>query len=107
MASPYESSFYNVTTVGDLPADTPRVFRAAGATVVLRRTADEVTAIDGSCLADEREMSAEMRVRRILDCVASGSGSSSREWADLHSRAGLAVRIEDGRVWVCLEGCRS
>ena len=88
MSSPYESSFYNVTTLGDLPADKPRVFRAAGATVVLRRDGERVTAIDGSGLADGREM-------------------STREWDDLHSRAGLAVRVEGDQVWVCLDGCKA
>jgi nitrite reductase/ring-hydroxylating ferredoxin subunit len=105
MASPWESSFYKVATVADLPVDQPRVFRAAGATVVIRRSADRVLAIDGSCLTEAGEMSADTRLKRVLECVAVGSGSSSTEWDELHGRAGLAVRVEDGEVWVCIDGC--
>jgi nitrite reductase/ring-hydroxylating ferredoxin subunit len=106
MASPYDSSFYRVAAVGDLPVDKPRVYRAAGTTVVLRRHGDAVTAIDGSCLAEGVESSADARVKRVLECVASGTGSSSAEWDGLHARAGLAVRVENGDVWVCIDGCR-
>ncbi|HEU4520955.1 MAG TPA: hypothetical protein VFT12_03065 [Thermoanaerobaculia bacterium] len=106
MSSPYESSFRKVASVEEVPAGTPRVFRAAGATVVIRRDGQTWTAIDGSCLTDAAETSSEDRLRKILTCVAAGTGSTTAEWEQLHARAGLPVRVDDGAIWVCVEGCR-
>ena len=69
MTSSYEDSFHKIAAVNDLPMDEPKAFRAAGATVVLRRTADQVLAEDSQ------------------------------------TRTPLAVRVENGEVWVCLEAC--
>lgn len=85
MTSSYEDSFHKITSVADLPIGIPRAFRAAGATVVIRRTEDKVLAIDGSAVPEERAL--------------------SMQWDELHARAGLAVRVENGEVWVCIEGC--
>lgn len=106
MSSPYDASFRKVATVEEVPSGRPQVFRAAGATVVVRREGEHYSAIDGSCIAEAPEVSSEERVRRIMKCVADGTGSSSVEWEQLHARAGLPVRVEDGAVWVCVEGCR-
>ena len=106
MSSSFDASFYKIAAVADLPAGEPQVFRAAGATVVVRRTGDEVSAIDGSCLAEDRQMSPEQRLKRIFDCISAGTGNNSKEWEHLHSRAGLPVRVEDGSVWVCIDACR-
>ena len=105
MTSSYEGSYYKVATLADLPVEKPRVFRAAGTTVVLRRSDGAVTAIDGSCLQDAPNLSAEERVRRIVDCVADGAGASSKEWTQLLAIAALPVRVESDEVWVCLESC--
>lgn len=106
MSSPYDASFRKVAATEELPAGRPRVFRAAGATVVLRRDGEDYSAIDGSCISDAPDLSADDKLRRIMKCVADGTGSSPAEWQQLHDRAGLPVRVEDGAVWVCLEGCR-
>jgi nitrite reductase/ring-hydroxylating ferredoxin subunit len=103
--SSYEGNYYKVGTLADLPMDRPRVFRAAGATVILRRAQGGVTAIDGSCLQDAAHFSSEERLRRIIECVADGAGSTSREWDGLLAIAGLPVRIENDEVWVCIESC--
>lgn len=86
MTSSYEDSFHKITSIAELPIGIPRVFRAAGATVVIRRTEDQVLAIDGSAVPQGREL--------------------STQWDDLHARSGLAVRVENGDVWVCIEDCR-
>jgi hypothetical protein len=106
MSSSYESSYRKIARVDEL-GDKPRVYRAAGATLVMKRDGSDVSAIDGSCLADSSSASEDVRVKRIMDCVAAGVGSSSSEWTELHARAGLPVRLEDGDVWVCVEGCRT
>lgn len=85
MTSSYEDSFHKITSIAELPIGIPRVFRAAGATVVIRRTEDQVLAIDGSAVPQGREL--------------------STQWDDLHARSGLAVRVENGDVWVCIEAC--
>jgi len=85
MKSSYEDSFHKITSIAELPIGIPRAFRAAGATVVIRRTEDQVLAIDGSAVLQEREL--------------------STKWDELHARSGLAVRVENGDVWVCIEGC--
>ena len=74
--SSYDANFRKVVSLSELPMNEARVFRAAGATIVLRRTANEVTATGGSDAAD----------------AAAG--------------ASLPVRVENGEVWVCVEACR-
>jgi hypothetical protein len=106
MNSSYESSYRRIARLDEL-GDKPRVYRAAGATLVMRRNGSDVSAIDGSCLADTASQSEDVRVKGIMECVAAGAGSSSAEWNELHERAGLPVRLEDGEVWVCVEGCRT
>ncbi|HET7705180.1 MAG TPA: hypothetical protein VFM36_03775 [Thermoanaerobaculia bacterium] len=106
MSSSYESNYRKIARADEL-GDKPRVYRAAGATLVMRRNGSDVSAIDGSCLADTSSASEDVRVKRIMECVAAGVGSSSSEWSELHARAGLPVRLEDGDVWVCVEGCRT
>lgn len=106
MNSSYEANYRKITRVDEL-GDKPRVYRAAGATLVMRRTGSDVSAIDGSCLADTSSASEDVRVKSIMECVAAGAGGSSSEWSELHARAGLPVRLEDGDVWVCVEGCRT
>jgi len=85
MKSSYEASFHKITSIAELPIGVPRVFRAAGATVVIRRMEDQVLALEGSTVAQEREL--------------------STKWDELHARSALAVRVENGDVWVCIEGC--
>lgn len=85
MTSSYEDSFHKITSIAELPIGIPRMFRAAGATVVIRRTEDQVLAIDGSAVSHDREL--------------------STQWDELHARSGLPVRIENGDVWVCIEAC--
>lgn len=106
MNSSYESNYRKIARVDEL-GDRPRVYRAAGATLVMRREGSDVSALDGSCLADTSSASEEVQVKRIMECVAAGVGSSTSEWSELHARAGLPVRLEDGDVWVCVEGCRT
>lgn len=106
MNSSWESNYRKIARVDEL-GDEPRVYRAAGATLVMRRNGSDVSAIDGSCLADTSSASEDVQVKRIMECVAAGVGGSSSEWNELHARAGLPVRLEDGDVWVCVEGCRT
>ena len=106
MAESYEQSFRKITPVGDLPEGEPKIYRAAGATVVLLRHGNTVEAIDGSCVADDKDLPAPLRLTRILECVAAGQGKSTTEWRSLMQRGALAARIEDGWAWVCLDGCR-
>ena len=80
MTSSYEDSFHKITSIAELPIGIPRVFRAAGVTVVIRRTEDKVLAIDGSAMPHGREL--------------------STQWEELHARSGLAVEWKRG-VWVC------
>ena len=80
--TPYEASFHKIVALSAVPDREPATFRAAGSTVVISRDGDSVTAIDGS----------------FFDGAA--------DWQQLHARAALRVRIEDGDVWVCLEDCR-
>ena len=56
MADPYESNFHKIASADALPAGKPVIYRAAGATLVLRKDGDHVEAIDGSCLADDTSM---------------------------------------------------
>lgn len=104
--SSYDSNYRKIAALEELPPGKPTVFRAAGTTLVMRRDASDVTAIDGSCLAETTDITSDERLRRILDCVASGTGSDTAEWASLHARAGLPVRVEQGEIWVCVEACR-
>lgn len=106
MADPYESNFHKITNADALPAGKPVIYRAAGATLVLRKDGDRVEAIDGSCLSDDTPMSPQLRLARIQECVAAGAGSESTEWSDLVRRAGLPVKVSDGVVWVCIDACR-
>lgn len=106
MTQSYEQSFRKIAPVEDLPDGKAKVFRAAGATVVLLRDGKKLEAIDGSCVADDTgEMSAAMRLTHILECVASGLNESGADWKSLVAKGGLAARIEDGWAWVCLDGC--
>jgi nitrite reductase/ring-hydroxylating ferredoxin subunit len=104
--SSYDSNYRKIAALDELQPGKPRVFRAAGATLVMRRTDHDVSAIDGSCLAEVPDISSDERLRRVLDCVESGTGSTSAEWEELHARAGLPVRVEAGEIWVCVEACR-
>ncbi len=91
--------------MAELEEGVPRVFRSAGAMIVLRRSGDTVEAVDGSCFADDRAIPSEGRLQRILDCIAAGRASSSTDWNDIVSQAGRSVRIVDDAIWVCLEQC--
>lgn|GEM_PF-3198683 len=106
MSEPWESRYTRMVAVDDLPLGRPSVFRAGGATVVLRRDEHGVQAIDGSCLGDEGELSREQRVQKIFECVASGSAGTSLDGSVLVEKAGLPVRIDEGAVWVCIDACR-
>lgn len=107
MTSAYEANYHKIANLTDLQPGQPRVFRAAGATVLLKLGDDgKVTAIDGSCLADDRDLSQEMRIRKILECVAQGAGSTSTDWLYLQNEIGLPVKVESGEVWVCVDACR-
>ena len=107
MTTAWEKNFRKITTLEDLPAGRPKVYRSGGATLVLRSDGERVGAIDGSCLAEDPNWSSDEKHRRILDCVASGVASASSEWNELIGRAALVVRIEDGVVWVCLDDCEA
>ena len=104
MAQSYEDSFRKIAPVTDLPDGKPKIYRAAGATVVLLRRGNALEAIDGSCVSDDRNMPEQLRLTRILDCVGAALNESS-EWRSLVEKGGLAARIEDGWAWVCLDGC--
>jgi hypothetical protein len=105
MSSSYEKHYRKLARLDEL-GDEPRVFRSGGATFVIRRLGPDVSAIDGSCLEDSSLVPEDVQVKRILERIDAGAGSSSAEWSELHSRAGLPVRVEDGEVWVCVENCR-
>lgn len=120
MSKSYEQSFRKIAPVEDLPDGKPKIFRAAGATIVLLRHGDAIEAIDGSCVSDDTDMPEQRRLARILDCVAAAvAGGPSRasegkaglpvvpeSWQSLVTKAGLAARVEDGWAWVCLDGCK-
>ena len=69
MSSSYESNFRMVTTLAELPLEEPRLFRAAGASIVLRRTKVGVTALDGSCLPEEKSLQVRVENGEIWVCV--------------------------------------
>jgi hypothetical protein len=46
MSSSYESTYYRIAAIDELKIGQPRVYRAAGADVVLYRNPEGVTAID-------------------------------------------------------------
>jgi len=106
MTTSYDSSYRKMVPLDDLAAGSPRVFQSGGAVVVLLRSGSAVEAIDGSCLEQDQHLSPEQRLRSITNCVASRLSPESREWPDLVRAAGLATRVEDGWVWVCLDGCK-
>ena len=106
MTQSYDSNFYKVTTLAELVEGKPSLFRAAGATVVLRRNGDSVEAIDGSCLIESGDMPHDDKIARILECVAEGSGST-QDWNELVTHASLPVKVEEGAVWVCVDACSS
>jgi len=83
MTQSREESFPRIAPVDDLPDGKPKIFRAAGATVVLLRNGQSVEAIDGSCVSDDADMNAAMRLTRILDCVAAGLGRQDGDWKSL------------------------
>ena len=105
MSTSYEKHYRKIARIDEL-GEEPRVFRSGGATFVIRRLDSDVSAIDGSCLADASLVPEDIQVKRILERVNEGAVSSSAEWSELHGRAGLPVRVEDGEVWVCVENCR-
>ena len=105
MSSSYEKHYRKIARIDEL-SDEPRVFRSGGASFVIRRLGSDVSAIDGSCLADASLVPEDVQVKRILERINAGVGSSSADWSELHTRAGLPVRVEDGEVWVCVENCR-
>ena len=105
MSQSYEQSFRKISPIDDLPDGQPKVYRAAGATVVLLRRGQSVEAIDGSCVSEDAGVPAQVRLTRILDCVAAGLGEGATDWQSLVEKGGLAARIEDGWAWVCLDGC--
>ncbi len=105
MASPYENSFHKIVRADDLALDRLQVYRAAGTTVVLRRVAEGITAIDGSSFIDEGALDSRARLQQIIDGVGGHDGSS--DWSALVMRSGLPVKVDDGDVWVCIEGCES
>ena len=120
MSKSYEQSFRKIAPVEDLPDGKPKVFRAAGATIVLLRRGNALEAIDGSCVSDDTDMPEQRRIARILDCVSAavvdgrsgapdgqaGSPVRQESWQSLVTKAGLAARVEDGWAWVCLDGCK-
>ena len=69
MSSSWEASYRKLAALDEVPPGVERKFRAAGATVILKRDGDGVTAIDAN------------------------------------SKNALAVRIENGMIWVCVEAC--
>jgi hypothetical protein len=105
MSDPYAANYHKITTEAELQPGRPVIFRAAGATLVLRRGESGVEAIDGSCLSDDGSLTPQARIDRIQECVAAGVGSQSKEWSELVRRAGLPVRVSDGVVWVCIDAC--
>ncbi len=105
MASPYENSFHKIVRADDLTIDRLQVFRAAGTTIVLRRVADGITAIDGSALVDRGDLEPRVRLEKIIE--SAGGHDNASEWVTLVERAGLPVKVEDGDVWVCIEGCET
>lgn len=105
MPNSYEQSFRKITPVEDLPDGQAKIYRAAGSTVVLLRRGNTLEAIDGSCVADDTDMTEQQRLTRILDCVAAGLNERDSNWPSLVQKGGLAARIEDGWAWVCLDGC--
>lgn len=104
MSSPYENSFHKIVRADDLALDRLQVYRAAGTTVVLRRVADGITAIDGSSFVDHGEPDPHARLQQMIE---SAGGHESGDWSTLVAQSGLAVKVEDGDVWVCIEGCES
>lgn len=106
MTASYDSSYRKMVLLEELAAGTPRVFQSGGAVVVLLRKGSSVEAIDGSCMEQDQQMSREQRLRSITACVAERLPPQSRAWPDLVKAAGLATRIEDGWVWVCVDGCK-
>lgn len=106
MTTSYESSYRKMVLLDDLSDGAPRVFQTGGVVVVLLRHGPAVEAIDGSCLEQDQQISREQRLRSITSCVAERLPPESREWPDLVRAAGLATRVEDGWVWVCVDGCK-
>lgn len=107
MPNSYEQSFRKITPADDLPDGQPKIYRAAGSTVVLLRRGNTLEAIDGSCVADDTEMTGQQRLTRIIDCVAASRSARDPDWQSLVKKGGLAARIEDGWAWVCLDGCET
>ena len=102
---PFEEGYTKIASLGELPEGTPRVFRSGGGMLVLRRTGEQIEALDGSCFRDDRATPSEARLQKILDCIADHAGSSSSEWEELVSRVGLMVQVVDGAIWVCVDQC--
>ncbi len=69
------------------------------------RRGNRVEAVDGSCVADDTGTSNRQRLARILDCVAAAASVAPDDWQALVTSSGLAARIDEGWVWVCLDGC--
>lgn len=106
MNQSYDSSYRKIVALEELPAGAPKVFQSGGAAIVLLRNGSSVEAIDGSCLEQDQAMSRDQRLHSIMTCVGSNLPTPSGEWSDLVKSAGLATRVEDGWVWVCLDGCK-
>jgi hypothetical protein len=104
MATPWENSFHKIARIEDLPIGQLQVYRAAGTTVVLRRDDFGVSAIDGSEFIDDGALDPRERLRKIVDGV--GGQNSAENWYELVSKSELLVKVDNGDVWVCIEGCR-
>lgn len=107
MPSAYEASYHRIAAVDELQLGRPKLFRAAGATILVRLNEQGVvTAIDAASLAHAGDRSPDARIREVLGFGGSDAGSGSAEWQELELRAGLPARLEDGHVWVCIDACK-
>ena len=69
MSSAYQASFHKITRLDELPFGEAKTFRAAGATIVLRRTETGVTAFDGARRERPQELPSRIEAGEVWVCI--------------------------------------
>ena len=69
MSSAFEASFHKIARLDDLPFGESKTFRAAGATIVLRRTEAGVTALNASRLDLPAQLATRIEGGDVWVCI--------------------------------------
>ena len=100
MAESYEENYWRIGSLAELPEGLPKLFRAAGSSIVIVRVGERIEAIDTASGAP-----LDAQTRGVMDRIIAGKNVTRVEWNALVAVNGLPARVEDGSVWVCIDAC--